>query len=234
MGIAKWKPKYVPPSVFQYDLSNKNQAPAYGTSSARTPAWQQSGMSGGRTPAYGGGGGATVNPYAEGSRTQYGGFAGGVSFATHMSNSKNLFTLCPNTDAGQQRTPAWDPSSRTSYGGATNDPFSSRTPAYEPSSRTPAYTSSNNDTYSTYGQSNNTATNESRNTRTAYDAPTPAAAPTPSAVNGNAYSAPTPAAAAATPYGGEVETPYSGQPETPGWSAGDTEGPRYEEGTPSP
>ena len=36
-------------------------------------------MAGGRTPAYGGGGGATVNPYADGSRTAYGGL-GGVSF----------------------------------------------------------------------------------------------------------------------------------------------------------
>lgn len=32
-------------------------------------------MAGGRTPAYGGGGGATVNPY-EGSRTAYGGLGG--------------------------------------------------------------------------------------------------------------------------------------------------------------
>ena len=36
-------------------------------------------MAGGRTPAYGGGGGATVNPYADGSRTAYGGL-GAVSF----------------------------------------------------------------------------------------------------------------------------------------------------------
>ena len=36
-------------------------------------------MAGGRTPAYGGGGGATVNPYADGARTTYGGL-GGVSF----------------------------------------------------------------------------------------------------------------------------------------------------------
>ncbi|KAL8824622.1 MAG: hypothetical protein Q9191_004932 [Dirinaria sp. TL-2023a] len=192
-----------------WGLAAGSRTPAYGSSSARTPAWQQNAMSGGRTPAYGSGGSATVNPYADGSRTQYGGFAGG-------------------------RTPAWDPSSRTSYGGATNDPFSSRTPAYEPSSRTPAYTSYNNDAHTSYGQSNTTASNDTRNTRTAYDAPTPAAAPTPSATNGNAYSAPTPAAAAATPYGGEVETPYSGQPETPGWGAGETDGPRYEEGTPSP
>lgn len=58
-----------------------------------------------------------------------------------------------------------------------------------------------------------------------------------------AYNAPpTPAAAAATPkfsgYAGDVPTPggvptpYSGQPETPAWGGDD--GPRYEEGTPSP
>lgn len=136
------------------------------------------------------------------------------------------------TDIIFQRTPAWDPGNRTSYGGSTaNDPFSAaRTPAYEPSSRTPAYTASyNHDPYAAFGQSNHSAPNDPRNARTAYDAPTPAAAPTPT--NGIAYSAPTPAAAAATPYGGEVETPYTGQPETPGF--GD-DGPRYEEGTPSP
>ena len=63
-----------------------SSAPAHGSSSARTPAWQSSGMSGGRTPAYGGGGGATVNPYADGSRTAYGGFAGGVSHLFHCGS----------------------------------------------------------------------------------------------------------------------------------------------------
>ena len=74
----------------------KLSAPAHGSSSARTPAWQSNGMSGGRTPAYAGGGGATVNPYADGSRTAYGGFAGGVScrlFPTYLiASSVNTMT----------------------------------------------------------------------------------------------------------------------------------------------
>lgn len=44
--------------------------------------WRQDAMSGNRTPAYGGADGArTVNPYADGNRTAYGGTAasGGVS-----------------------------------------------------------------------------------------------------------------------------------------------------------
>ena len=79
--LGEWLPE-VEVSAFDSCLSSLSltfSAPAHGSSSARTPAWQSSGMSGGRTPAYGGGGGATVNPYADGSRTAYGGFAGGVS-----------------------------------------------------------------------------------------------------------------------------------------------------------
>lgn len=44
--------------------------------------WRQDAMSGNRTPAYGGAeGGRTVNPYADGNRTAYGGTtaSGGVS-----------------------------------------------------------------------------------------------------------------------------------------------------------
>lgn len=53
-------------------------APAWSGSSSRTPMWRPDGMSGGRTPAYGGGeGGRTVNPYADGSRTAYGDVFGG-------------------------------------------------------------------------------------------------------------------------------------------------------------
>lgn len=47
--------------------------------------WRQDGMSGNRTPAYGGAdGGRTVNPYADGNRTAYGGAtaSGGVSLFT--------------------------------------------------------------------------------------------------------------------------------------------------------
>ena len=57
-----------------------HQAPAWagGGSSSRTPAWQRpdGAAASGRTPAYGAEGGRTVNPYADGGRTAYG---GGVS-----------------------------------------------------------------------------------------------------------------------------------------------------------
>jgi hypothetical protein len=45
--------------------------------------WRQDATAGSRTPAYGGGdGGRTVNPYADGNRTAYGGAigSGGVRF----------------------------------------------------------------------------------------------------------------------------------------------------------
>lgn len=133
-----------------------------------------------------------------------------------------------------QRTPAWDPGARTSYG----DPFGgSRTPAYAPeSSRTPAQTNNSPAAYVDPWASSArlTSSNTAANSRP-YDAPTPGkdihAAPTPS----NAYTAPTPAATDSTPkfagFAADAPTPFSGQPETPAAWGGD-EGPRYEEGTP--
>ena len=61
----------------------------------------------------------------------------------------------------------------------------------------------------------------------AYNAPpTPAAAAATPKFSGYAVDAPTPGGV------GGVPTPYSGQPETPAW--GGDEGPRYDDGTPSP
>jgi transcription elongation factor len=65
--------------MFLVDLLMPCIAPAWsgGNSSSRTPMWRQDGMSGGRTPAYSGGDGSrTVNPYADGNRTAYGGATG--------------------------------------------------------------------------------------------------------------------------------------------------------------
>lgn len=194
-------------------------------------------MGGSRTPAYvaAGDGSRTVNPYNDGSRTvnPYGGVttyggpgaSGGVSVPyTFLFDSKlNLL----------QRTPAWNPTATSSS--YTNDPFSGaggRTPAYEPShTRTPAY----NDP-----STNNTQPSNPR----PYDAPTPGKdftnAPTPAAQPANGYGnvGSTPAAVGAAPtpkFSGDAPTPFSGLPETPGFGAGDgDDGPRYEEGTPSP
>lgn len=200
--------------------------------------WRQDAMSGNRTPAYGGAdGGRTVNPYAEGSRTAYGGTtgSGGVSLLHRPFDSSYISLHLLIIFLSPQRTPAWDPGARTSYG----DVFGgSKTPAYNAdSSRTPAYNSTSNTAYTDPWASSTSATtsNTAANSRP-YDAPTPGkdihAAPTPS----NGYSAATPAAVAPTPkfsgYAADAPTPYSGQPETPAW--GGEDGPRYEEGTPSP
>lgn len=208
--IPEWTGSRTPGGVAQ---GGRTPAWAVANSSSRTPAWRPDGPTGNRTPAYGGGdGGRTVNPYADGNRTAYGGAIG----------------------AGG-RTPAWDPGARTSYG----DPFGgSRTPAWAPeSSRTPAHTSTSAADVDPWASSSRlTSSNTAANSRP-YDAPTPGqdiyAAPTPS----NVYSAPTPVATDATPkftaYAADAPTPFSGQPETPAAWVGE-EGPRYEEGTPSP
>ncbi|KAI9831139.1 MAG: hypothetical protein M1819_005227 [Sarea resinae] len=156
----------------------------------RTPAWKQDAASGGRTPGYGGfgDGSRTVNPYADGSRTSYG---------------------------SGNKTPAWNPSSRTPYAGDSGfgDSFASgsRTPAppsgddvWNPSSdfggRTPAYSRDDG--------RRNTSTNGNAQGSRPYDAPTPGAnitAPTPGAFSAPtpmAFNAPTPAASAPTPHGG--------------------------------
>ncbi|MCJ1306359.1 transcription elongation factor spt5 [Agyrium rufum] len=185
----------------------------------RTPAW---GMAA-RTPAYAGGIGG-----GQGGRTPSWKQDSGAGSRTPAWNSGG-HTVNPYADGGRtayggagSRTPAWDPGNRTAYGGAgnrstassnTNDAFSlgSKTPYGGDfggsGGKTPAY----------------------------YAPPTPAAAaPTPK-FSGYAGDAPTPAG---------VPTPYSGNPETPAWSGdggdgdgdgGDgDDGPRYEEGTPSP
>lgn len=209
-----------------------SRTPAWSAgSSSRTPAWSEGASSsriqlhqqnpsvanGGRTPAWSAEGSRTSNPYADSNRTSYG--AGGVRFRYgDLHFVANL----------EQRTPAWENGSRSSYGASANsDPFGtgSKTPAHNAdSSRTPAYVPSYNSNPDPWAR--------------APDAPTPAAA-TPS----NGYAAPTPAATAPTPkfsgYGTDAPTPagaptpYSGQPETPAWG-GDDDGPRYDEATPSP
>ena len=80
------------------DLVPTAVAPAWsgGASSARTPMWRSDGMAGSRTPAYGGAdGGRTVNPYAAGGSTAYGG-SGGVSYLS-------LFLTCTLCQPSQFR-----------------------------------------------------------------------------------------------------------------------------------
>ena len=82
-------------------FANYFKAPAWngGASSSRTPMWRQDAMSGNRTPAYGGAdGGRTVNPYADGNRTAYGGTAasGGVSFLPTSRGLRNLLFIFAN------------------------------------------------------------------------------------------------------------------------------------------
>ncbi|MCJ1471740.1 transcription elongation factor spt5 [Lambiella insularis] len=194
-----------------------SRTPAWGAaSSSRTPAWS-GGASSSRTPVW-----QQNTAAANGGRTP--------AWSAEGSRTSNPYADGNRTSYGGAggRTPAWENGSRTSYGAsASSDPFGtgSKTPAYNAdSSRTPAYNPSYNSNPDPWAR--------------AHDAPTPAAA-TPS----NGYSAPTPAAAAPTPkfsgYGADAPTPagaptpYSGQPETPAWG-GDDDGPRYDEGTPSP
>lgn len=83
---------------------------------------------------------------------------------------------------------------------------------------------------------NATGSNTAGNSRP-YDAPTPGGDIHVVSTPSNVYTASTPAAAAPTPkfsgYAADAPTPFSGQPETPAAWVGD-DGPRYEEGTPSP
>lgn len=97
-------------------------APAWsgGASSSRTPMWRQDAMSGNRTPAYGNAdGGRTVNPYAEGSRTAYGGTtgSGGVSlFRVSVDFSYpilQLLTFCCVHSVLQPGTPEQGPPTAT-------------------------------------------------------------------------------------------------------------------------
>ncbi len=74
-------------------------APAWSGGSSRTPAWMQDSIGGGRTPAYRSDMGRTANPYAEGSRTSYGG--GSVRFTplitlvfSTLFYSQHVLSLC--------------------------------------------------------------------------------------------------------------------------------------------
>lgn len=195
-------------------------------------------MSGSRTPAYADGG-RTVNPYSDGNRTAYGGTSGsgGVRLLMIFIHSAKIFVKKhAHFKFSTQRTPAWDPGARTSYGG---DPFGgSKTPAYTADSRTPAYNSASSTAYAEpwTSSANATGSNTAGNSRP-YDAPTPGRDMHVVSTPSNVYAASTPAAAAPTPkfsgYAADAPTPFSGQPETPAPWGGD-DGPRYEEGTPSP
>ncbi|KAL4953642.1 Spt5 C-terminal nonapeptide repeat binding Spt4-domain-containing protein [Aspergillus filifer] len=206
-----------PPSGWQ-----GGRTPMAAADSSRTPAW--GGLASSRTPAWGGSGLGSRTPAwkADGSRTAYGG-------------------------AGS-RTPAWNAGARTPYGGSGSsgnsdfDAFAagSRTPAWgAPSgSRTPAWSASAS------GSSSN-KTYDAPTPGATYSAPTPGAysgAPTPAGLSAPtpgawADSAPTPGAYnAPTPGAYDAPTPaMGGAAATPGAGYGDgDDGPRYEEGTPSP
>ncbi|KAG8533109.1 transcription elongation factor spt5 [Bacidia gigantensis] len=79
-----------------------------GSSSARTPAWQQSSAAGNRTPAYApaNDGSRTVNPYADGSRTSYGGGGGNRTPAWNPTATASSFSHDPFSLSGGGRTPA--------------------------------------------------------------------------------------------------------------------------------
>lgn len=219
-AAASSRSKFPRSLCLSYQQANHDEAPAWaGASGSRTPAWK---MDGSRT-AY------------DGSRTAYGGFGG--------------------------RTPAWNSGARTPYAGGSDssgfDAFAagSRTPAWgapNPGNRTPAWSAG--------ASSSSTSDNKGYDAPTPggnYSAPTPGAygsAPTPGASaptpGGWADSAPTPGALnAPTPgapgsYGGkkpyDAPTPAAGRPydaptpATAATPAAEDDGPRYEEGTPSP
>ena len=173
-----------------WGMPSRTPAWAGGAQGGRTPAWKQDGA-GGRTPAYAADGARTVNPYAEGSRTSYGG--GG-------------------------KTPAWNPGAQTPFGGSSYG-HSDSSDAFNPGSKTPAYgqTGSNDawaagsktPAYGDTGSSSNAADawNTSSHSSRPYDAPTPGLdlnAPTP----GAAFSAPTPGGySAPTPAANSAPTP---------------------------
>lgn len=73
--------------------------------------WRQDAMSGNRTPAYGGADGArTVNPYADGNRTAYGGTtaSGGVSLIPLDRDFRNLrFTFANRVSTANSGLGSW-------------------------------------------------------------------------------------------------------------------------------
>ncbi|KAL4922512.1 Spt5 C-terminal nonapeptide repeat binding Spt4-domain-containing protein [Aspergillus aurantiobrunneus] len=204
--------------------ADSSRTPAWGAaSSSRTPAWSGAGL-GSRTPAWKADGSRTSNPY-DGSRTAYGGSG--------------------------SRTPAWNAGARTPYAGSGSGSGNSDFDAFAAGSRTPAWGGAGNRT---------PAWSASSSSNKAYDAPTPGAtysAPTP-----GAYGAPTPGLSAPTPGAwadsaptpgaynaptpadfGDSNRPYDAPTPAMGGAAatpeagpyGDADdGPRYEEGTPSP
>ncbi|CAG8233600.1 unnamed protein product [Penicillium salamii] len=211
------------------DSWSGGRTPMAGGDSSRTPAW--GGANASRTPAWGGGGGSrtpawkndgsrTSNPYADGSRTAYGGIG--------------------------NRTPAWNSGSKTPYdSGSGFDAFASgsRTPAWggavpntNTGNRTPAWGGlSNSRDQRDFDDAPTPGGGYSAPTPGAYEAPTPGAptpgdwpdsAPTP----GGAFSAPTPGAHAAY----DAPTPaMGGSAATPGAYGGNDGGPRYDD-SPSP
>ncbi|CAG8412438.1 unnamed protein product [Penicillium salamii] len=198
---------------------DSSRTPAWGGANAsRTPAW--GGGSGSRTPAWKNDGSRTSNPYADGSRTAYGGIG--------------------------NRTPAWNSGSKTPYdSGSGFDAFASgsRTPAWggavpntNTGNRTPAWGGlSNSRDQRDFDDAPTPGGGYSAPTPGAYEAPTPGAptpgdwpdsAPTP----GGAFSAPTPGAHAAY----DAPTPaMGGSAATPGAYGGNDGGPRYDD-SPSP
>ncbi|KAI9791909.1 MAG: transcription elongation factor spt5 [Candelina submexicana] len=212
-----------------WSASSRTPAWAGGAASGgRTPAWA-AGASGGRTPAYGGDGSRTVNPY--GSRTAYGG---------------------ESTWAPGSRTPFGQQGSNDAFSAGSKTPAYGSGDSWGAGSKTPAYGGSG-DGWGAGAPSNGDSWGSSNR---GYEAPSPAnaaSAPTPAG-----YNAPTPAAytpgdsapspaAASTPYASYGSRPtargnfYDGAPtpagiqvETPGnWGGADDE-PRYSENTPSP
>ena len=88
---------------------------ANASSSSRTPAWQQPSGSGGRTPAWSSNDGSrTVNPYADGSRTQYGG-SGNRTPAWNPTATTSSYSVDPFSGAGGGRTPAYVASGSTGH-----------------------------------------------------------------------------------------------------------------------
>ena len=201
---------------------SRTPAAGFNSSGGRTPGWQQNIAVGNRTPAWNRNDGSrTVNPYADGSRTSYGGATayGGVS----IPFSKDFGTI------SDQIQSTWNPNAQTPHHSGFSD--GSKTPAWarpnDHGGRTPAYTADQ----PTPGSWNNSKRTPAPSG--GYDAPTPGfSAPTPGDMGG-----PTPGGYG---YGGYAQTPAAAPtpgayPETPGVygaptpaAFGDDDGPRYD------
>ncbi|PWY93509.1 transcription elongation factor SPT5 [Aspergillus sclerotioniger CBS 115572] len=232
-----------PPSAWQggrtpMGAGDSSRTPAWGgASSARTPAW--TGLGGSRTPAWKQDGSRTSNPY-DGSHTAYGGY--GSRTPAWNAGARTPYVGSGNSDfdafAAGSRTPAW---------GSAN--AGNRTPAWSGASasngtKDRGYDAPTPGGYSAptpgaYGSAPTPGVSAPTPGAWADSAPTPGAfnAPTPGDASKRPYDAPTPAAfdSGSRPY--DAPTPaMGGAAATPGAGAyGDgDDGPRYEEGTPSP